>query len=250
MHYEWTIEALKHKKPVLCEKPLAPSQQQAAEMFAAAKENGVCLMEAFAYLQSPYVKAVAEEIQKGSIGGVRYMHVHFLTSDYDRSNIRMRRETLGGSMYDIGVYASSLILRLLGESPEQIQAVAAFDDHDIDKLTTVMLEYPDAVRAVLTTGMVMATEKNKSSDSFEIQGTEGTLRSDNFTFNGKGELSYHVERFDGTSEYKTVAVPNNYMLEIEQFGRCVAEGEPPVVTETISIANARLVDSVLECIGY
>ena len=47
MHCEWTLRALRKGKHVLCEKPLAPTAQEAEEMFRVAKENGVHLMEAF-----------------------------------------------------------------------------------------------------------------------------------------------------------------------------------------------------------
>ncbi len=250
MHYEWTLEALKHKKHVLCEKPMAPTKEQAQKMFEAARENNVCLMEAFAYLQSPYIQAIENELNADAIGTVRYMNVHFVTSDYDRSNIRMRKETMGGSMYDIGVYASSLILRMFGENPENVQAISIKDEEGIDKLTTVLFDYSEDKKAVLTTGMVLATEKNKSSDSFEVHGTKGVLRSEKFNFNGDGELSYIITPFEGEPEKKVVKVPNNYTLEIEQFGRCILEKEAPVVTEKITLGNAEVVDRVLEKIGY
>lgn len=61
-----------------------PTEAQAKEMFAAARENGVYLMEAA-----------------------------YITSDYNKTNICMRKDTLGGCTYDLGVYNSSLILRML-----------------------------------------------------------------------------------------------------------------------------------------
>ena len=101
LHYEWTLKALKAKKHVLCEKPLAPTPAQIQEMFACAKENGVFLMEAYAYLHSPLMAAIKQELKSGVIGDVLYMESQFITSDYDVSNIRMRRETYGGATYDL-----------------------------------------------------------------------------------------------------------------------------------------------------
>ena len=112
LHHEWTIKALKSGKHVLCEKPLAPNAAQAREMFQTAKENNVLLMEAFAYQHSPYIKEIRKAVERGEIGEVRYAEAALITSDYDHSNIRMRKETLGGSTYDVGVYAMSCVQRI------------------------------------------------------------------------------------------------------------------------------------------
>ena len=192
MHYEWTIRALKSGKHVLCEKPLAPTEAQAEEMFKAAEENHVYLMEAFAYQHSPYIAAVRKEIENGTIGDVRYMESAYITSDYDPKNIRMRRDTLGGCTYDLGVYNTSLILRILGDEPAKVRAIASFSEEKIDTLTS----------------------------------------------------------FDGREEMKTISVPQNYRLEVEQRGRCVEGKETPAVTRGFSLANARMIDAILEEIGY
>ena len=58
LHYEWVMKAIEAGKHVLCEKPLAPTAEQAEELFSAAREKGVFLMEAFAYLHTPYITAL------------------------------------------------------------------------------------------------------------------------------------------------------------------------------------------------
>jgi len=65
LHYEWVMKAIAAGKHVLCEKPLALNAKEAEEMFAAAKEKGVILAEAYAYLNSPYVAALKEDVQGG-----------------------------------------------------------------------------------------------------------------------------------------------------------------------------------------
>lgn len=250
MHYEWTIKALKAKKHVLCEKPLAPTAKEAQEMFETAREQGVFLMEAFAYQHSPYIAEVQKELERGTIGDVRYMEAALITSDYVEGNIRMRRETLGGSTYDLGVYCNSLILRMLGMEPERVQAVSTFSREGVDMYTAVLMEYENGVRASFDCGMVLATEKNSALDRFQIHGTRGSIEAVKFGFNAPGELSYVVRNFEGMEEVKTVQVPQNYRLEVEQLGRCITEGETPAVSEAFSVANARIIDRILESIGY
>lgn len=250
MHYEWTIRALKAKKHVLCEKPLAPTAEESRRMFETAREQKVFLMEAFAYQHSPYIAEIQRELENGTIGAVRYMEAALITSDYVEQNIRMRRETLGGSTYDLGVYCSSLILRMLGREPEKIQAVSSFSGEGVDMYTTVLMEYENGMRASFDCGMVLATEKNSALDRFQIHGTKGSIQGVKFGFNAPGELSYLVKSFEGREELKTVTVPQNYRLEVEQLGRCIAEGEAPAVTEAFSLANARIIDRILKCIGY
>lgn len=250
LHKEWTIRALQAKKHVLCEKPLAPTARDAAEMFAAAEENGVWLMEAFAYQHSPFVAAVRRELEAGTIGQVRYMEAALITSDYDLSNIRMRRETLGGSVYDLGVYSCSLILRMLGMEPETVQAVSSFSPEHIDLFTTVLMDFPGQVKAQFNCGMVLATEKNSALDRFQIHGTNGSIEAVQFGFNVPGTLRYRVRTFDGLDEVRTVEVPHNYRLEVEQLGRCIEGCETPLVTKELSLSVARTIDRVLAQIGY
>lgn len=250
MHHEWTIKALRAGKHVLCEKPLAPTVQEAKEMFDAAKESGVYLMEAFAYQHSPYITALEQEIKNGVIGEPRYMEAALITSDYIPENIRMRRDTLGGCTYDLGVYCSSLILRLLGKEPIRVQGISSFSPENIDLFTSVLMDFEGGMKATFDCGMVLETEKNSFLNRFQIHGTKGSMESIEFGFNSPGELSYRIKTFDGRDEIKVISVPHNYRLEVEQLGRCITHGETPHVTEAFSLQNARTIDRILNAIGY
>lgn len=246
LHKEWTIKALQSKKHVLCEKPLAVNTKEAEEMFACAKENGVILMEAFAYLHSPIVSAVKEDVQK--LGKIRYMESAFVTSDYPLENIRMRKETYGGCTYDLGCYAISQILWMLGEDPDQVQASALFTPQGVDTLSCGVLAFPGGAKAHFTCGMVFNTEKPQRMDRFQIHGTEGSIYS-SAPFNGDGELAYTLV-LNGKTEEKKVHCPQNYRLEVEQLGRCILEGETPHVSEHFSLRLSLVMDRVLDKIGY
>ncbi|MCI8598553.1 MAG: Gfo/Idh/MocA family oxidoreductase [Lachnospiraceae bacterium] len=250
LHYEWTIKALRHGKHVLCEKPLAPSAKQAEEMFQVARENHVFLMEAFAYQHSPYIKEIRNAIEEGLIGELRYVEAALITSDYNYSNIRMRKETLGGCTYDLGVYALSFLQRMIGTEANKINATSSFSKEGIDLYTTAILEYENGIKAHIDCGMVLETEKNLSLDRFQIHGSKGTIISGDFGFNAPGTLTYRVHTFDGLDELRKVEVPNNYCLEVEQFGRCVCGEEMPYLTEKFSVALANTTDRILEGIGY
>jgi predicted dehydrogenase len=248
LHYEWTIKALNAKKHVLCEKPLAPTPAQIQEMFACAKENGVILMEAFAYLHSPLMAAIKKELQSGIIGDVLYMESQFITSDYDISNIRMRKETYGGATYDLGCYTTTQILWMLDEEPVKVQAVADFSDRGIDTYTSGLLTFADGKKATYICAMVLATDKDRRIDCLRIHGTKGDIRTD-AQFNQCGELSYTLTVGEEKT-VKTVSTPQNYSLEVTQLGRCITDGEKPHISQDFSMKNALLMEKILKIIGY
>ena len=251
LHYEWTVKALEAKKHVLCEKPLAPSEEVARQMIEAAEKNGVLLMEAFAYLHSPFIKAVKAELDAKTIGDVVYMESTFITSDYDISNIRMRRDTLGGCLYDLGCYNTTQILWMLEEEPERVQAISDFSEENIDVNTTAIMNFKSGKRAVMHSGMVLSKEieeKFDRIDNFRIHGTKGSIRSD-VQFNQCGKLAYVVSIGD-KEEIKVVDTPQNYCMEVEQFGRCIRDGEKLHVSHEFTLKNARLMDRILKEINY
>lgn len=248
LHDEWTIKALNAKKHVLCEKPIAGNAARAAKMIKAAEENGVVLMEAFAYLHSPFVAAIKKEIEDKTIGDVVYLESAFVTRSHEGSNIRMRKENFGGALYDLGCYNTSLVLWLMGQEPVDVQAAAVYTKDGVDAFSSAILTFEGGQHAALEAGMVLSNSSGLRIDRFQIHGTKGCIKSET-QFNQCGEVSYTVCA-NGRMEEKKFVVPQNYKLEVEQLGRCITDGEKPYVSHEFTMLNARVIDRILEKMGY
>lgn len=247
LHLKWVKEALQHKKHVICEKPLALNASAARDMFETAKANGVILMEAYAYLHSPYIKSLKADIDSGLIGDIDYIESEFLTQGYSE-DIRLYKDQGGGAMYDLGCYCTTMILSLIDSTPTSVIANARYTELGVDELTNAIIKFKNGVNATFTVGMILGKDSGSRFDKLYIHGTKGAIRSD-VEFNQSGELSYKIYLDKEIIERK-ISVPQNYSLEIAQLNSCILNGDPQHITPDFSIKNAELMDEVFRKIGY
>ena len=97
LHLPWVEKALKAGKNVLCEKPMGLTAEETKKMFKVAEESGVLLMEAYAYLHSPYIDSLKNDVRSGVIGEIDYIDTAFVTQGY-KEDIRLYKD-LGGGPY-------------------------------------------------------------------------------------------------------------------------------------------------------
>lgn len=247
LHLKWVKEALNAGKHVICEKPLALNAAEAKEMYDTAEKNGVYLMEAYAYLHSPYVESLKKDVSEGIIGDIDYIETAFITQGY-KEDFRLHKELGGGAMYDLGCYCTTMILSLVDSEPEFLKADAEFTDLGVDALTTGIIRFQNGVRAAFNVGMVLGENTNSRYDRLYIHGSKGSIRSE-VEYNQQGEAGYRIFTPGGLIERK-ISIPQNYSLEIEQMCRCINAEATPHVTPEFSVKNAELIDRVLKEIGY
>ena len=243
MHKEWAIKAAEHKKHILCEKPLSGNPDDVKEIIDVCDREGVILMEAFAYLHSPVVDKIKEQIDSGIVGEVNFIESCFYTHGYE-DNIRIRRETYGGAIYDLGCYNITLATTLFGEMPVESKAVAHFSDAGIDETSTGYMIFSNNRRAIFSCAM----HPHSRGDRTFVYGTEGVIEIP-IAFNAEGIQKWYVVKGDTREEY-AMDIPNNYMLEVEQLGRCITDGESPKVTHEFSIGYAEVMKDLLDSCGY
>lgn len=245
LHKEWVMKAAEKKKHILCEKPLAPTPEEAGEAIEYCRKQGVILAEAFAYLHNPMTREIIRLVRNGEIGRPVLIEAEFFSKKWPADNIRLRRDLYGGCTYDLACYNISMILKLLDEMPDEVDAMAHFTENKIDDYSSLFLKFPSGAYASAVCGMCSTERVSRLA----VRGEKGTVETD-IAYNGEGELTYYLTK-DGRREARKVQVPSNYMLEIEQFGRCVLGEEKEVlVSNEFTLQVAGIVQDALKKIGY
>ncbi len=240
MHKEWTVKAAKAGKHILCEKPMALTLEDADEMIAAAKENGVKLMEAFMYRFTARTKKLGELLAEGVIGEIRHINSTFRFKLDDLSDIRLNAKLGGGSLWDVGCYPVNLVGMLMGEEPEAVCALKA-DRQGVDDSLSAVMRYKSGVIATLSSGL------NSASCMFtEINGEEGTLLiRDSFDQTDTPILLVK----DGVTTEIPVPASKRYVAEVEDFSDAILHDREPGFGLDETRRNIGIILRILEAAG-
>jgi predicted dehydrogenase len=243
-HEANTILALNAGKPVLCEKPFAVNAIQAQAMVAAARENGVALLEAMWTRFLPHIAQMRELLDSGVIGqviNVEADHGQFLL---DLEIPRLIEPSLaGGALLDLGIYPVSFAHLVLGK-PARITATGVLTKKGVDSQTSAILDYENGAQAVVTTTLITGTPCRAT-----VTGTLGRIEIDR-TFYNPANMRL-VMRDGANTEY-----PNTYKghglreqaAELERMARN-GEIESPLLTHQMSIEIMQTLDEIRNQIG-
>jgi predicted dehydrogenase len=236
LHKECTIKAAKARKHVLCEKPMARTEEDCLEMISVCRENGVKLMEAFMYRFTLKTAKLKELIYEKVIGDVKHIHSTFRFVMEPGPNIRLDPLLGGGSLWDVGCYPVNLIGMILQDEPVSVCAMKA-DSQGVDYALDAVLKYKNGVICTLGSGF-----DSYAAQFTEINGTEGTLLvQDTFDGTGLPILLYK----NGTVTQISIPESNRYAMEIEDFSDAVLMDREPSFTLSETVRNIRLINRIL-----
>ena len=245
LHAEWTIAALRAGKPVLCEKPIAMTADEAQGMVDVAHETGVPLMEAFMYRQHPSWVAVRELVAAGRIGRLRAVDSWFSYYNDDPANIRNIGEFGGGALYDIGCYTINLSRMLFGGEPDDVLGRVVRDPAlGVDVLTSAILGFGDGT-ATFTVSTRVETDQR-----VHLYGDRGRISID-IPFNIPPDRPTRVRVVAGGDppvapgeEVLEFATADPYAAEADAFAAAVLAGQPVPVPPEDAVANLRIIERV------
>jgi predicted dehydrogenase len=139
-HYELARQALKAGKDVLCEKPLALTYEQGAELVCLAERQGRILMVGHVLEYHPGIARLLELVRVGELGKVRYIYSNRLSLG------KVRREE--NILWSFAPHDIAIILRLMGALPFQVVACGgSYVQPNIADVTVTHLLFDNGVRA-------------------------------------------------------------------------------------------------------
>ena len=240
LHVEWSINALRAGKHVLCEKPMALTVEDTERLAAEAEASGRLLVEAFMYRHHPSWLAARELIAAGRIGRLVAVDSWFSYFLADPANIRNVREWGGGGLWDIGCYSVNLSRMLFGEEPTTVTAALVRDPATgVDTLTTGTMTFPSGL-ASFTVGT-----QTEPDQRVHIYGTDGRIAIE-IPFNIPPELPTRLSLTTGRkapeaydTEVITIPAADPYTAQADAFAATVLDGAPSPLPLSDSLGNVR-----------
>ncbi len=236
LHKEWTIKAARAGKHVLCEKPLALSEDDCLDMVAACRHSGVKLMEAFMYRFTPRTRMLKELLAAGEIGEVRHISSNWRFVISDNANVRVNESLGGGSLRDVGCYPINLIGMIMQDEPVSLCA-RKVTFQGVDLALSAVLKYANGALCTVSSGF-----NAQSPVLTEINGTQGTIIMRE-TYDQTDAPILLIK--DGVTTEIPVPACKRYMLEIEAFCAALLENREPPLSLEESVRNNRLIARIL-----
>ncbi len=236
LHREHSILCMQNGKHVICEKPMAVNDTEAAEMIACARENNVFLMEAMWTRFMPAAVRVKELIDSGAIGTVQHITANF---SYRSTNLppehRLVNPALaGGSLLDVGVYCLEAITQQLGFAPDQVQGACVKAESGVDARFSVQMLYPGGATAQFVSGIDVTTESTEI-----IYGTLGRIEIPDFWHPTRFTVRYAT----GETEEHTYRPENEgHHYQFVHAGECIENGviDSPVMPLAETLGALRI----------
>jgi glucose-fructose oxidoreductase len=241
LHCEYTVRAAKAGVHVLCEKPMALSVSECETMIRTADHHGIKLMVAYRlHYEEANLRAI-QMVQSGKIGEPRYFQSAFSLPVKDKNNIRLRDETGGGTLWDIGIYCLNAVRNLFQAEPVEVFASTAGQGsgrfQEVEEMSAVILRFPDDRLAsfICSFGAADVSE-------FRIVGTKGQLRLTS-AYEYVEPITYHLT-INGKDRKQTFSKRDQFAPQLLKFSDCILNNTVPEPAGDEGLHDVRIIETL------
>jgi len=243
MHRDHAVAAGRSGIHVLCEKPMAVTEEECLDMIEAARAGDARLMIAYRlHLERSNMTAI-EQVRSGRLGDVRLFQSVF-TMQVQPGNVRLEPIARGGgTLYDIGIYCINAARHLFGSEPTEVLAASVTDTdkrfRECDEMTAAVLRFPGGRLASFISSFGAADD-----GSYEIFGTKGELRAKNAYYYSRPIT--HELTIEGKKQRRRFARRDQFAAELLYFSDCIRTGREPEPSGRDGLADVRIIRALYE----
>lgn len=188
LHEPMAMAAIAAKKPVYCEKPLAPDAATACRMALAAERAGVPTFVGFNYLKNPLVQMARAMVENGEIGEVwsfRGIHAEdYMTDPAAPWTWRLDPKGGAGAVADLGSHIISLARYVVGpiaelsadlstRVAERVTATGERRPVEVDDEARALVRFAGGATGTLEASWIATGRKMYLA--FELTGSKGSI---------------------------------------------------------------------------
>jgi predicted dehydrogenase len=243
LHVPLTLAAARKGKHVLCEKPIALTAAEAAQLRDIPK--GILVAEAFMVRAHPQWIRARELARKGKLGTLRAIQALFSYHNVDPNNVRNMADIGGGALYDIGCYPVVVGRYIFGAEPVRVVSLIDRDPNfRTDRTASALIDFGEGRHLTFT-----ASTQGANYQRVNILGTKARLEV-RIPFNTPpgGAMNIFVDdgKKLGDASAKPIKLPkvDQYQLQGEIFSRAVRGKEKIAFGVEDAILQMRVIDAL------
>jgi predicted dehydrogenase len=240
MHREYTVAAARAGVHLLCEKPMAVTEEDCQAMIDAANENDIKLMIAYRlHFEEANLKAV-ELVQSRKLGEPRIFNSVF-TMQVKPGNIRLQKEKGGGTLYDIGIYCINAARYLFRDEPRTVFASAANSGdprfREVEESMFAIMQFSSGHVASFVCSFGSADVA-----AYEVVGTKGVLRMDP-AYEYAADLKQKLV-IDGKEKTRVFKKHDQFAPELIYFSNCILKNKEPEPSGKEGLQDIRIIQAL------
>ena len=261
-HLEPVVKSAEAGKHVYCEKPMAPTVQEADRMIEACRRNKVKFMIAFMKRFNKsfrFVKKLIDEDQLGSVFELRARWDNARVGKMSEAQYRLKLISGGGFLQEDGSHPLDICRWWLGDVEEvnAYVAIIAPDRHETDDMACVTMRHKSGAISTLHITMITHT---KGEESYELYGTKGTLIMKWLYHSSRSPEPALIHLYRNSREVQDLTLSSSwnplqelrdnwqYLRELEHFCECILHDKEPYCTgedgrAVVEIVNAAYISA-------
>src|SRR5437588_834566 len=249
-HYPLAKASLLAGKHTFIEKPMASSSAECEELIKIAQRKGLVLMLDHTFLYSAPVQKIAEIVQAGDLGEIRYINCRRLNLGLFQKDINVA--------WDLAPHDISIILHVLGELPLTVNCQGnAHVTPGIEDVTNISLSFQQKRFATIQSSWLEPRKVREMT----IVGTRLMIVYDDLQTHEKIRIyDVRVERpphYDSFAEFHySYHYGDSYIPHIQQeeplkvacqhFLDCIAAGREPLSNGQAGLEMVRILEAASE----